>query len=140
MKHLLLTTIAAVLSSTVLAAPNSIYEAREEVQKVMTDAVLGSDLPSVVAVGINAKGQRIVFTYGGVNWDKKKKVTTRNLFRIHSMTKLVTSIAAMQLVEQGKLELDKDLSSLMPEMASIPILTVEGKLVEPRNVITLRHA
>ena len=110
-----------------------------EAHKMMTDAVAKSDLPSVVAVGINSNGDKIEFCHGGVSWGKKKKVTTKNLFRIHSMTKLVTSIAAMQLVEQGKLELDQDLSKLLPEMASIPMLTVEGELVEAKRAITLRH-
>ncbi len=38
----------------------------------MTDATAKSDLPSVVAVGINSKGQRIEFTYGGLSWGMKK--------------------------------------------------------------------
>ena len=55
------------------------------------------------------------------------------------MTKIVTSIAAMQLVERGKVELDQDLSGLLPEMAKIPILQKDGKLVEAKVGITLRH-
>ena len=54
------------------------------------------------------------------------------------MTKLVTSIAAMQCVENGLIGLDDDLSSIMPEMSDIPILS-NGELIEPKNKITLRH-
>ena len=46
------------------------------------------------------------------------------------MTKAITSIAAMQLVEKGKIGLDDPLNDLMPEMTSIPILTKDGKLVQ----------
>ncbi|HCW09147.1 MAG TPA: hypothetical protein DGG95_17460 [Cytophagales bacterium] len=54
------------------------------------------------------------------------------------MTKLVTSVAAMQLVEQGKIKLDDDLSVLLPEMAKIPILK-DGQLITAKKLITLRH-
>ena len=139
MKKLHLTIIAFALGLNVFGASSSVENAHKEVRKVMADAMADSDLPSVVAVAINSKGQRIEYTYGGLSWGKSKPVKTSSLFRIHSMTKLVTSIAAMQLVEQGKLELDQDLSELLPEMARIPILTEEGKLVEPKKAITLRH-
>ena len=44
------------------------------------------------------------------------------------MTKAITSVAALQLVEKGLIGLDDPLNELMPEMVSIPILTEEGKL------------
>ena len=55
------------------------------------------------------------------------------------MTKAITSVAALQLVEQGKLQLDEPLDKLMPEMAEIPILSKDGKLVKATKSITLRH-
>jgi CubicO group peptidase (beta-lactamase class C family) len=54
------------------------------------------------------------------------------------MTKLLTSIAAMQLVEKGLISLDDELSPLLPEMAKIPILS-NGQLRKANNAITLRH-
>ena len=54
------------------------------------------------------------------------------------MTKLITSIAAMQLVEKKLIGLDDDLSKLLPEMASILILS-DGQLKPPGKPITLRH-
>jgi methyl acetate hydrolase len=107
MKYLTVLTSVVLLGSSTFGATSSIEKAHEEVRKVMTDAMAKSDLPSVVAVGINSKGQRIEFTYGGLSWGKGKPVKTSSIFRIHSMTKIVTSIAAMQLVEQGKVQLDQ---------------------------------
>ena len=69
----------------------------------MEEAMAESDLPAVVAIAINSKGQRIEYVYGALNWGKSEPIKTSSIFRIHSMTKIVTSIAAMQLVEQGKL-------------------------------------
>jgi len=63
---------------------------------------------------------------------------------IASMTKAVTSVAAMQLVEQGKLTLDADMAGVLPELGER--LVLEGfdasgapKLRPARRPITLRH-
>ena len=98
MKKLHLTIIAFALGVTVLGASSSVEKAHKEVREVMADAIAKSDLPSVVAIAINSKGHRIEYAYGGVNWGKSDPVKTSSIFRIHSMTKIVTSIAAMQLV------------------------------------------
>ena len=120
-------------------AATSFEKAHQEVRKVMGDAMSESDLPALVAVGINDKGQRIDYTYGGLSWGKSEPVKTTSIFRIHSMTKLVTSIAAMQLVEQKKLNLDQALDELLPSMTRIPILTTDGRFVKGKEKITLRH-
>lgn len=60
------------------------------------------------------------------------------------MTKLITSIAALQLVERGLVGLDQDISSLVPSFAAQKVLVKysgdgEPLLEERRNPITLRH-
>lgn len=101
-------------------------------------ALVSSDLPAVVAIAINTKGQKISYAFGKAVWTENGKVTEDHIFRIYSMTKIITSIAALQLVEKRLINLDDDLSLLLPEMAKIPILS-NGKLIEPKNAITLRH-
>ena len=49
-------------------------------------------------------------------------VTPDSLFVIASMTKPVTSVAAMQLVEQGKLKLDEPASTYIKELGSLQVL------------------
>ena len=100
------------------------------VREVMESAMQDSDLPAVVAVAVNSNGQLVEYSYGNVNWSETLPVSTDSIFRIHSMTKIVTSIAAMQLVEQGEVHLDQDLSELLPEMARIPIMLPYSELVE----------
>lgn len=119
------------------ANPNK--NAQEKINAVMSEAMKSSDLPTIVAVGVDREGGRFDFMHGGLSWGKEEKITGDSIFRIHSMTKMVTSMAVMQLVEQGKLELHKDLSDLMPQMTSIPIMKADGGLVEPKNAITLHH-
>jgi len=104
------------------------------------DSIMGeSDLLGLVAIATNKNGERIEYTFGNAIWNEVTPIKANNIFRIASMTKLVTSIAALQLVEKDSLGLDEDLSSLMPEMTSIPILTDEKELVQGKKPITLRE-
>lgn len=137
MQRLLLFPFSLFISFTALSQ-GILFPSQERITKEMNEAMTKSDLPAVVAVAINSKGQRANFTYGKAVWTEDTKVTDQHIFRIYSMTKLVTSLAAMQLVEKGLLNLDSDLSALLPEMSNIPIFS-EGKLIAPKNPITLRH-
>src|ERR1700722_14495841 len=49
-------------------------------------------------------------------------VTLDSIFGIASMTKPITSVAAMQLVEQGKLKLDEPASTYIKELGSLQVL------------------
>ena len=114
------------------------FPAPTRVTSRMDEAMKQSDLPAVVAMAVNSKNQTITYTHGKAVWTENTDVTAKHIFRIASMTKLVTSIAALQLVEKGLIGLDDDLSNLLPEMAEIPILS-NGQLSQAKNFITLRH-
>ena len=55
------------------------------------------------------------------------------------MTKALGSVAALQLVEQGKINLDEPLHEVLPEMSKRMILTESNGVVDPKKSITLRH-
>ena len=65
------------------------------------------------------------------------------IMRIQSMTKAITSVAALRLVEAGRLELDQSLVDWLPELADRQVLrdpTAElDDTVPARRAITLRH-
>ena len=66
------------------------------------------------------------------------------VFAMASMTKLITTIAALQLVERGRVRLDQDVAPQLPVLAAQPILTSFGDdgvpLLKPRRKpITLRQ-
>src|ERR1051326_5825804 len=71
-------------------------------------------------------------------------MTSDTMFWIASMTKAITSMAAMQLVEQGKLTLDVPIAHVLPELSAPQVLTGFGPSGEPqlrpaKGAITLRH-
>ena len=62
-----------------------------------------------------------------------------DIFRIYSMTKPITSVAAMILVEQGKVALDDPVSKFVPEFAAVTVLDAEGERVAPDRPLTIEH-
>jgi methyl acetate hydrolase len=114
------------------------FPSQEDIKQAMDLHMQNSDLPALVATAINKKNESRTYTFGKAVWTENTPVNDKHIFRIASMTKLVTSIAAMQLVEKKLIGLDDDLSTLLPEMTSIPILT-KGELTSPKNKISLRH-
>jgi CubicO group peptidase (beta-lactamase class C family) len=76
------------------------------------------------AVAMAATSGKITYTGAFGMRDSKSgvAVTPESLFMIASMTKPITSVAAMQLVEQGKLKLDEPASTYIPELGSLQVL------------------
>jgi CubicO group peptidase (beta-lactamase class C family) len=71
-------------------------------------------------------------------------MTPSTVFTLASMTKLITTIAVLQLVERGQLGLDEDITPHVPALARQPILSPsspsKAATTTPRkNPITLRH-
>ncbi|KFA72654.1 hypothetical protein S40288_03386 [Stachybotrys chartarum IBT 40288] len=76
--------------------------------------------------------------------NKGKPISKNTLFTWASLTKPPTTIAALQLVEKGSIQLDDDVSSILPVLGRQPILSGwadDGSpiLRKRRNPITLRH-
>jgi CubicO group peptidase (beta-lactamase class C family) len=68
-----------------------------------------------------------------------KPMTRDTLFRIASMTKPVTSIAAMMLIEEGKLKLEDPVTKWLPELANLKVLKdaqgpLEATYPAPRDI------
>jgi CubicO group peptidase (beta-lactamase class C family) len=72
--------------------------------------------------------------YGMADIEAGTKVTEDTIFRIFSMTKPITSIALMQLVEQGKVLLDNPLARYIPSFADSAVFVAgdaEGYTTQP---------
>ena len=86
-----------------------------------------------------ARNGKLVFqeTYGLRDLNRKLPVERDTIFRIYSMSKAITSAAAMMLVEEGKLDLDAPVSKYLPEFAEMKV--VDGKTERPaKSPITVK--
>ena len=61
------------------------------------------------------------------------------MFRLASMTKIVTSVAALQLVEEGRIGLDDPISRHLPEFASLRMRQQDGSIAATPRPPTLRE-
>ncbi|KZV93820.1 beta-lactamase/transpeptidase-like protein [Exidia glandulosa HHB12029] len=83
------------------------------------------------------------YTYanaGTVARGSEEKMTPETSLPVYSLTKLVTSIAAFQLVESGKLDLDVDVGTVFPELAlgRLMVAQDDGSTRPAQKHITLR--
>jgi CubicO group peptidase (beta-lactamase class C family) len=114
------------------------------VDEVLRQAADTKEVPGVVAVAANGDGVVYEGAFGKRDLAKGTDMTADSVFWIASMTKALTATAAMQLVEQGKLQLDEPISKVLPELAAPQVL--EGfddkgqpKLRPAKRPITLRQ-
>lgn len=135
---------AAVLASAVPLWPAAAQPNKAKVDAVLSGAVSAGSVPGVVALAADDKGVLYEGAFGKRNLQTGAAMTPDTMFWIASMTKAVTSVAAMQMVEQGKLSLDKPISDVVLELSAAQVLEgfdAEGKpkLRPPKRPITLRH-
>ena len=62
-----------------------------------------------------------------------------DLFRIYSMTKPITVVAAMQLYEQGKFQLSDPVSKFVPELKDTKVLNADGQLEDQDAQMTMHQ-
>jgi CubicO group peptidase (beta-lactamase class C family) len=64
----------------------------------------------------------------------KRKSDADSLYRIYSMTKPITGMAAMMLVEDGKLSLDTELPEILPKFAKMQVQKAYDGPIGPENL------
>jgi CubicO group peptidase (beta-lactamase class C family) len=117
---------------------------REQADSLLRDAVRKGDVPGVVAMATDRDDAIYGGAFGVRALGDSADMTLDTVVWIASMTKAVTGAAAMQLVEQGKLELDSPASRVIPALGKVEVLDGfddkgQPKLRPPKRPITLRH-
>ena len=118
--------------------------ALSRVDAALRSAVDAGEVPGVVAMAATDRGLLYEGAFGRRGRGGAEAMTPDTVFRIASMTKAITSIAAMQLVEQGKLALEAPVPDIDPTIGAPRVL--EGfdaagapRLRPAKRPITLRH-
>jgi methyl acetate hydrolase len=108
-------------------------------------AVERKDVPGVVVLVTDRKGVLYENAFGVADIATGRPLTPDALFRIASMTKPITSVALMQLVEQGKIALDDPAEKYLPELTNPQVIesfnaaTGDYKLRPASKPATVRH-
>jgi CubicO group peptidase (beta-lactamase class C family) len=105
-----------------LAAASSFSPAKlERVSDYMRNEVATGKIPGAVVL-IQQHGRPIYYEKFGVrDVGTQRPITEDTIFRLYSMSKPITSVAAMMLVEDGRLALDDPLSKYIPAFADVKV-------------------
>jgi CubicO group peptidase (beta-lactamase class C family) len=146
-----LRTGAALTAASMMGARMSYAEegklagpAVARIDTVLRAATEAREVPGVVAMAATDAGPVYEGVFGTRDLANGPAMTRDTVFRIASMTKAVTSVAAMQLVEQNKLALEEPVPDIDPALSKPQVL--EGfdaagapRLRPAKRSITLRH-
>lgn len=116
-----------------------------KIDTYIEDKILNNQIPGTVI--LVKKNDKIVHfkSYGYSNFNKKIKFKNNDIFRIASMTKIMTSIAVLQLVEDNKISLTDPIENFIPEFKNLNVIESfdikDGTFTArpAKNKITLKH-
>jgi CubicO group peptidase (beta-lactamase class C family) len=94
-------------------------------------------ITGAVTAVVGPDGIIAIEAFGLADVAKKRSMSKDSMFWIASMTKPMTAMAIMMLVEEGKVKLDDPLEKYVPEFKGIQLKTAQG-LVAPKRVVTVK--
>ena len=134
----------------VLAASAGVTHAQNSqggtaIDAALRGAVERKDVPGVVALVTDRRRVLYQGAFGVADVSTGRALTADAVFRIASMTKPITSLAAMQLIEQGRFGLDDPVEKYLPEFANLKVFesfdaaTGAYRLRQASSPPTVRH-
>src|SRR5437763_3828474 len=127
----------------IAAQPFKLFAA-SSIDEILRSGAVQRKIPAVVAIAGTVNAVTYTGAFGTRDSTSGIAVAPDSIFAIASMTKAVTSAAAMQLVEQGKMTLDEPASKHLPELGPVQVLDgfdAGGKpILRPaKKTVTLRQ-
>ena len=121
----------------------STQQVRTSIDEVLQNAVDSGAVPNVAAIAADRDGIIYEGAAGPRAAGGSDPVSVDTHFRIMSMTKMVATVAALQLMERGDLDLDEPIETYRPEWAEMQVLDgFDGdtpRLRAPATKATVRH-
>jgi CubicO group peptidase (beta-lactamase class C family) len=114
--------------------------AKLERVKNLVQSAIGKNQTAGAIVLIARQGKvAYLQTFGRLNARTGKPMPQDAIFRIHSMTKPITTAAALMLYERDKFKLDDPVSTYLPELKGLRVHTGDGdETVEAKREMTIR--
>lgn len=140
-------SLAVVLAYTCLSAqtPSLSAAGKEALSRFVTSAVARGAAPGLVALVVNRDEVMYEAAFGKLDVARNIDMPADAIFRIASMTKPITSVAVMMLVEEGKVRLDDPVSAYLSGYSNPQVVatfnpadsTYQGR--PAARPITIRH-
>src|ERR1700733_6563141 len=94
----------------------------ERIDAALSDACDQGAIPGAVAAVADTSGVVFHKAYGWADPERRNRLDENAIFRLASMTKLITAVAVMRLVDAGELALADPLTRHLPEFAAVDVL------------------
>jgi methyl acetate hydrolase len=117
----------------------------QSIDDAMRRAVERKDVAGVVVMAADRKHVIYQGAFGVADIDEGRPLQLNSLFRIASMTKAITSTAAMQLVEQNRIAIEDPVEKYLPEFAQLSVFesfdaaTGAYRVRPATKPVTIRH-
>ncbi|MGD1092373.1 MAG: serine hydrolase domain-containing protein [Bryobacteraceae bacterium] len=114
-----------------------------KVDDTLRSGIAARKIPA--AIGMAATEDKILYSGAfGTRDSSGVPATADSIFAIASMTKAITTVAALQLVEQGKVKLEEPVSQHLPQLGKLDVLdgfdpAGKPRLHPVRTPVTLKH-
>ena len=109
----------------------------QDIDRLLAAAVDSGEIPGLSALAVTRDGTRYSASFGeradGAPWSEN------TVAWLGSMTKMIVAIGALQLVEQGRLDLDADLGAVLPALAEPWVLADHPVAVRPGHGLGVRN-
>lgn len=113
-----------------------------KVTALLDQYVGGRKLPGALAAIGWGDGPLGQIVRGHEGFDDADTMDVQSLYRVYSMTKPLTGMAAMMLIDEGAMRLDQDLADILPEFSEMQVVIDPAKGLDARPArtrITIRH-
>ena len=129
--------LAAMLASPAWAKSLARTNAGEwaKVQALIDDYIANKKLPGAVAALARGTDDADFLVEGTIATDSARAIDADSLFRVYSMTKPITAMAAMMLIEDGKIGLDQDVGDFIPGFKNPRVAIDPEKSLDSRPAI-----
>lgn len=130
------------ISSLQIDGPSAVGLDAEDVQALragMQAAVDAGQIPGAVLMVANKDKVGMLESVGTQGPNDTTPMNEETIFRIYSMSKPIVSVAAMMLVEQGKLAIEDPVSKYIPEYANLRVLDKDGQTSPAENTMTVEN-
>ena len=94
----------------------------QNIEQILEKYIVSGDLPCALAGVANADGTLYMGAAGLRSLDDSQAMTTDTIFAIASMTKAITTVATLQLVEQGQIDLDTPITAYLPDLEHLKVM------------------
>ena len=142
---LLLSGITAFASAQGLptAVPEQVGVSAERLERIrpaMQDYVDNGNIAGFLTA-VARRGKIVHFeTIGMQDIENNKPMAADTLFRIHSMSKPITSVAVMMLYEEEHFQLDTPISKFIPEFKNMEVYNDDQtEISDAKNAVTVKH-